>query len=69
MAFISLPPGGQFLASDLIAVGPIFGMATLPFLCRDPFFTKISQHKNVSFAVVCQFTIFVLVKINVTVLI
>ena len=29
----------------------IFEMAAMPFLCRDPFFTKISYHRNVSLAV------------------
>ena len=29
----------------------IFWMAVMPFLCRDPFFIKISYHRNVSLAV------------------
>ena len=29
----------------------IFGMEATPFLCRDPFFTKITYHRNVSLVV------------------
>ena len=39
-----------------------FGMAAMPFLCRDLFFTKISYHRNVSLAEYLQFSIFLFVK-------
>ena len=38
------------MVSELIQV-LFFGMAAMPFLCRDPFFTKISYHRNVSLTV------------------
>ena len=40
----------------------IFGMATLPFLCRDPFSPKYHSKKMEAWLFFCQFPIFVWVK-------
>ena len=48
---------GKWNAIYLVWEGGIqvFGMAAMPFLCRDPFSTKLSYNRNISLAVYIKY--------------